>query len=450
MSLIDRWKNIGLANKLKNEKSKEEVREPLLSGTISKELSDAMIIPKDDSVLDNLETLVKKLALQPFISVISTTLQEDNSYKILLEYKGETFEFFTAVEDFQLPELFRIGHDFTENEIAVMESAKRGLISQMFFGKNNCESYQLQIKLLCAMVEEPAGIVDFSGEKMLSGRWAKLAAQSEVPPGPDYLYTVQAVSDKEGKVWLHTHGLHRCGGINLEIIDSDKDNYAGQAVILYTLAERIISKGEFIKEYEPIYVVQLTPDVPIVATWVSWHRAVNFYADDIMGGRKDRLEGHNKNTGVVYIYQSQEDCDSRKISHVCAYNDLYDANVMQMITTEETERMKRLALERIGYMVSLFEDRENFEQLVVLAKVGLEVDDEFKDGDMKEHIWFEVKDINAENKTFEGELTQEPYYVSALKTGDMRTCAFEEITDWAVYADGEKITPDSVYKLTEG
>lgn len=448
MGLIDRWKNIGFANKIK-ENNNEDLG-PLLEGTIKKEPSEAMVIPKDDSVLDDLEKLVKKLNEQSFISVISTTLLDNDRYRVALEYKGESFDFFVGIEDFQLPELFRIGHDFTDNEIEVMESAKRGLNSQMVFGDNNSESYHLQIKLLCAMVEEPAGIVDFSAEKMLSGRWARLAGESEVPPSPDYLYTVQAVSSKDGKVWLHTHGLHRCGVIDLEIIDSDKENYEGQAVILCTLASRMISEGKFCNEYEPFYVMRLTPEVPLVATWVSWHRAVTFFPHNIIGGKDDRLESHNKDTGVVYLYQSKEDADNKKISHVCIYNDLYDANVMQMITSEETDRMKNLALERLGYMIGLFEDRESFDNMGVIVKVGLEVDDEFKDGDMKEHIWFLVKDIDVENETFEAELTQEPYYVASLKPGDIRTCTFDEITDWVVYVDGEKITPDSVYRLTEG
>lgn len=118
-----------------------------------------------------------------------------------------------------------------------------------------------------------------------------------------------------------------------------------------------------------------------------------------------------------------------------------------MITTEETERMRCLALERLDYMIKLFEDREKFENFGVLVKVGLEVDEEYKSGDMKEHIWFEIRKIVPQEETFSAELTQEPYYVKALKPGDIRECRFDEITDWIVFADGERITPDSVYKL---
>lgn len=439
---------MGLLDKLKMNKKKEDLMGPLLSGTKKKEPSYAMLIPMDDKMLDNVEALVRKLVGQSFINVVSTTTLDGGWYKIALEYKGESFELFVSVDDFELPELYRIGHDFTDEEIAVMESAKRGLISHMVFGENNCASYHLQIKLLLAMIEEPAGIVDFSAERMLSGRWAKLAAQSEVPPSPDYLYVAQAVSGENGKVWVHTHGLHRCGGVELEILDSDVDNYSGQGAILTALASRIISESCFVKEFEPVYIMQLGQDVPLVATWVSWHRAVWFYDHTLLGGMEDRLEGHNENTGAIFLYLTPEDEENKKVSTVCVYNDLYDENVMQMITTEETDRMRRLARERLSYLIWIFENQQQFENCGIIVKVGLEVDDEYKDGDMKEHIWFELKSIDEDNSTFEAELTQEPFYVAALKEGDMRTCRFDEITDWAAYVDGDRITPDSVYKLT--
>lgn len=437
---------MGMLDIFKKNKSAEE--QPVVGGTIEKTPSYVMVIPKDDFFLDDFEGLVKKLLNLPYIKVISTTQRDNGSCKIALEYSGESFDFNISIEDFTLPELYRIGHNFTDEEIGVMESAKRGLLSQMVFGKNNCASYHLQIKLLCALIEEPAGIVDFSAERMLAGRWAKLAAKSDVPPSPEYLYVIQCISGDDNEVWVHTHGLNRCGAIELEILNSDKENYSGQAGIITTLASRIISESMFISEYEPLYVMQLSQDVYIVTTWICWDKAIKMYPEKLLGGMQDRQDGHNENTGVVYLYESENDAENRRLSHVRIYNELYGDNAMQMITTEETDRMRRLALERLGYMIQLFNQRENFENMGILVKVGLEVDDEYKDGDMKEHIWFELKDIDADSESFEAELTQEPYYIEALSAGDMRKCRFDEITDWVAFVNGERITPDSVYLLT--
>ncbi|MBQ5513233.1 MAG: DUF4026 domain-containing protein, partial [Bacteroidales bacterium] len=51
---------------------------------------------------------------------------------------------------------------------------------------------------------------------------------SKVAPSPDYMFTIHAVNDSEegtDSVWLHTHGLTRCGTIELEILGADLDNW---------------------------------------------------------------------------------------------------------------------------------------------------------------------------------------------------------------------------------
>lgn len=418
---------------------------PLKSGTIDKTPSFIMAIPKDDSLLDDQDALLERLLKMDGIEVISKKYTE--GFEIALKYKDAEYTFEVRVDDFELPELFRVGHDFTEKEIEVMESAKRGLISRMVFSENNGDSFHLQIKLLCAMIDDPAGIVDYSSERMLAGRWAKLAAKSDVPPSPEYLYVIQCVSGKKDDVWIHTHGLNRCGGIELEILQSDKEHYGDQGNLVTAIASRIISNSEFIEEYEPLYVAHLSQDTAVVATWISWERALKKYPKDILGGAEDRADGHNENTGVLYVYDSEDDCDNRRLSHIGIYNELLANNPIMMLTSEETQRMKRLAIERIDFMKQLFESRKSSEDMVVLIKVGLEPDEEYRDGDMKEHIWFELKEIN--DGSFKAELTQEPYYVATLHEGSVCEFRWSEITDWVVMTPETRITPDSVYRLTE-
>ena len=67
---------------------------------------------------------------------------------------------------------------------------------------------------------------------------------------------------------------------------------------------------------------------------------------------------------------------------------------------------------------------------------------------MKEHIWFEIKEMN-EDGSFSAELTQEPYYISSLKEGDIRTFTENDITDWMVFTENGRINPDAVYLLEE-
>ena len=59
--------------------------------------------------------------------------------------------------------------------------------------------------------------------------------------------------------------------------------------------------------------------------------------------------------------------------------------------------------------------------------------------------WFEVKKINEDS--IEAELTNDPYYVSSIKKGDVATYPIDMITDWILFTKEYRITPDDVYLL---
>ncbi len=427
-------------------KADKKPQEPFKNGEIEKHPSYIGVVPKTSKLLSNTEAMMYKLLNLSYITPISKKLTDDG-FEMVFGYKEAEYRLCVYVSDFELPESYRIGHDFTEEEVACMESARQVLSSEMVFAGENCDGYHLQIKLLCEMVEDPAGIVDFSAERMLAGRWVRLAAKSSVCPSPDYMYVMQCVGGEKGDVWIHTHGLNRMGSIELEILDSDRDNYSKHADIISVMAKRVISKELLGEEYEPVYIMRLSDGSPLVATWISFEKAVEMYPSSIVGSMEDREEWHNEDTGVIYLYEGPDNAENKKLSHVSVYNHLYSDNPLMMISNEETNRMKALAIERINYLVEVFEQRERFNDFGCIVKIGLEVDDEYKDGDMKEHSWFELHSIDAGAKTLEGELTHDLYYIASMKKGDMRQSSFDEITDWVIYCDGDRITPDSVYKL---
>ena len=56
--------------------------------------------------------------------------------------------------------------------------------------------------------------------------------------------------------------------------------------------------------------------------------------------------------------------------------------------------MRRLAAERLNYMLKMF----GREKITILVKVGLEVDEEFKeDGNSFEHIWFDLREKSGDD-----------------------------------------------------
>ena len=97
----------------------------------------------------------------------------------------------------------------------------------------------------------------------------------------------------------------------------------------------------------------------------------------------------------------------------------------------------------IPYIKKAFANME----CTIIVKIGLPVDEKYKDSDLpeKEHIWFELKDISDDLVV--AELTQEPYYVSGIKEGDVASYPVSSITDWIIFTPDCRITPDDVYLL---
>ena len=101
-------------------------------------------------------------------------------------------------------------------ELYAIGRADRALTVFMKFGVDGQKSYHLQLKIAVAMVPRPACHCGTKvPRKLVCARWATLAADSAVVPGTSVLFTVHAVTDEGGEVWLHTHGLNVAVCMNL-------------------------------------------------------------------------------------------------------------------------------------------------------------------------------------------------------------------------------------------
>ena len=412
------------------------------SAVIEKDKSYIMVVPKDEEDIKDLGIIIDRLQGATEFKVIDIDMKEDYPIAVI-NYKNKEYEIEFYPEDFEMHKMYSINHKFQEEEYEAMINAKVGLTVGMIFSDDRMDSYHLQLKVLDCLVPNKLGLLDFNIEKILSGKWATIAAKSKVPPSPSYLYTIQAISGSEDDVWLHTHGLNRCGVVEFEILDSTKEYYQSHGDVLDTLAKRVISEGYMVDEEEPYYLVRLNNGLPIVGTWINYTKALEAYNPNIIGGFKDRVNGHNQNTGVFYIYTSQEEEDNKDYKHISVVDEYLADNPVFMISIDETKRMKALAEERIFY----FKNMLGKEEVHGIMKFGLLVDDEYQNesGDDREHIWFEVKEIKGAKIT--ATLTQEPYYISGIAKDDVMELNIKDMTDWILYTEEGQITPDLVYLL---
>ena len=429
-----------------NKKKKQEELQDLKEEPLQywEEKSYMMALPKDSSV-NFWDGIFDRVAAIEGVTVKAKCLPSpEQPGKLIFEYDKEEYEAGFFAGDFQWSELLGTNnYRFTKEELEGFKAATRGLTLFMEFHEDCKKSFHIQLKLLVAMVPNLLGILDESSEKMFSAKWAVMAAASAVTPGPEELFIAQAVSDKRGEVWLHTHGLCRCGLPELEILQSDAQHYNQHYHLISTLASHLLDKNEeFIPGKSSRYIGVLTNGYPVVVTCVSWTEGIKEYKKLLLGRPEDRKDGHNSKTCPIFVYKNEEDEKNGKLSKVSEYDHMWGDNPMFFISSEETARMRALARERFHFVREQSERPKN----KIIIKIGLLRDDSDGDPNEREHIWIEL--LSFEGEKFRARLTQEPYAVASMHEGDEGVYSIEDVTDWMIYTPTCPVNPNSVYLLT--
>lgn len=375
------------------------------------------------------------------VKVKDTNFSTEGFLTVKLEYEEEDYEVGIFPGPVSVPGYYlNKNFLFKEEEIDAILSAKSSVTIFMEFKKDVKKAYHLQLKIAVALVPDLLAVLDESAERVLPAKWVILQAQSKVLPSSRDMFVVQAIEGKDGKVWLHTHGLCRCHTTELEILDSTKEDSQNHYNLLSTYAMFLLDKTEpFDPRTESAYIGRLVTGYPIVATCRSWTEGILEYEKLSLGNLDDRQDGHNSRTSVVFLYTSEEEEKSGTLNKISIYDDLWGDNPLFFFSDEETERMKALAMERFDTVKKLFKKKEN----EILIKIGLP----FKDSDGFEHIWFELMEIKGDK--FRAKLTQEPYDIDDIHTGDERWFELKDVTDWIIYTRDIAVNPSNIYLVEE-
>ena len=408
-----------------------------------KEPSYMIVIPMNENDLEDPKNFMDNLQDNEHISIKDMHFDDDRGLVILFKVDDNEYEVEIGPVDVEIPNFIRPAHAFSEEEFRKLDEARVGLGVCMDYEGDNNKCFHDQLRIINAMFPELLAVLDCPSEKLLSGKWVALAAGSSVLPAPRYLFTVQAISDGGEEVWLHTHGLKRCGLYELEILNSRKETFNDHYKMIESFAVRMLENDEPIEPGDGVFIGQAAGKM-LTLTAVDWKEALEYYPDISLGTEEDRNDDvHNEDTYVLMIYRNSHDEENRIYTPVQDFDQFLDKNPMYMFSNEETKRMSDLAIERIPYMIKAFENKEN----TILIKIGLLADEEhWEDGKPQhEHIWFELKDVK--DGSVVAQLTQEPYYVSGIKEGDTGTYPFSDITDWIIFTKECRITPDDAYLL---
>lgn len=332
----------------------------------------------------------------------------------------------------------------------------------MYFELSALDSFHLQLKVMNAIVPDSSVVIDFMSYRLLAAKWLRMTAKSSIPPSPDYLYIIHCVYDENGedgqrRYWFHTHGLNRCGSVELEIL-----NFSQGAEQMNTLIDMSVKKflNDPAKEKERFTIGY--DGMGINLCWLRWEEALKDLPQHILGGALDRDEVdnvHAEPSGILFAVEDGNMISPQIYAPTLAENPIY------YISTEETERMSALAKERFFAFERVFrrehkepEKKSLFKKMfggqkeeeepgwTFLVKLGLTVDDP-ESGSDKEHLWYEV--ISVSDGQITGKLLNQPYWISGLNEGDVKTYPMDVLTDWLIYSPTNTFTSDSIYQIED-
>ncbi len=234
------------------------------------------------------------------------------------------------------------------------------------FGERPLRDFHALTRLLHAIVPEPVLVVDMDSLVPRPGTWLAEVACAETPPSPAHLFSIHQVSEPGSAVaWLHTHGLSRCGSIDLEILDAPAAEAGLLAQMINAAAGLFIERGV----PEPSDRFAVGKDLDLV--WLPWDEALERESLQAPGGPSDRDEVHVGARGVLYAPES----DGRTVNP-STYLPVLLANPLLYVSTMETERMALLASERLPRFLALYRSQAGQPGWMFLVKLGYPVDDD--------------------------------------------------------------------------
>lgn len=360
-------------------------------------------------------------------------------YTADIEYKGKMYEANIFFDYMRFDRGYSRPKFWGEKEKHLYQIITDGIEVSMMFDENILDGFHLQLKILHTLMPGLFAVIDCNAERIHDGVWAATAAEAKVPPAPENLYLLQGVTDDATeKVWIHTHGLNRCGVIDLDIMAGVQEDAAVCGQIISGIAEFIALGNEIGNEYELINIIADNAGTLYPLTWVHVDNAVKLYSDGELGSKAQRGETHNTNRGMIFFYIDPAAMARKQITKIEDISSELKHNIVVYKSNIETNRMSALARERFD-CIKAYIGRSEY---MVRVKFGLEYNE---CGD-KEHIWFTPTQIIKDK--VECILSQEPFKIKNLKRGDKLVLPVDLVTDWIIYSDElGAINADKAFRL---
>jgi len=292
----------------------------------------------------------------------------------------------------------------------------------------------------CALPDVPAVLDVNTTRWYLRDTLHEMFSCGEVEPPAEVLWVIEAVETVPGSkpaersVWLHTHGLWRCGAPELELLEVPSDLAQAAADLLNGVAalslERPLPAPGAAYEVGTGLAVSIQP----------WEVVAPFVPHGAAGGMSDRADTHDGARGVICAAEQQGAYRKIWVCPTEVVQRLARDEAGVYLTERETKRQAHLARAEWGHLRTAFEAGSDHPAVPVRfgVKVGYASD---ADPTSREHLWFEIRQFDGQR--VEACLVNEPLTVSRLGKGDCAWIERDEISDWRV------VTPNGAYGPTD-
>ncbi|MDO5560499.1 MAG: DUF4026 domain-containing protein [Oscillospiraceae bacterium] len=404
------------------------------SGIVRKTTSYIMAVPMNDLDVDSPELVYDRIKANEEFDLKEISFDDKNQCPMLtITYENTDYVVDVNIEPLNIRPDFILCYPLSEESVKRLKQAKLAITTSVTFD-DPVKSYHFQIKLIHCILPDKAAVIDLNTERIFSPEWISFAANLPVSPGPAYLFSVNVVP-QQNSVWIHTHGLNRCGFVELEILDVPLSKVNLCASVLSIIASKAISENNLSNEEEPFEIAKIHDGQPFQIAWKPYKKALEDYTSDIPGADATRTPEHNYMNAAVYYYNN----DTSSLVKITQVEDIDLDKAFIKITDDETNRMCTLAQ---GTIPSL-KKACALENASALVKIKLETAEDAAVNN--EHIWADVDKITDDSVYCS--LIQNSLYAQDISENDKIKTDLRNITDWVVKINDNRVTPDSAFLI---
>lgn len=331
--------------------------------------------------------------------------------------------------------------DWTAIDAGVRESAQQAnvciTITCTFAGRP-LRDFHRQIRVAAAAAPRATVVLDASACRPHPKLWIEEVAGSTIPPSALNLYVIHSVHHVDhprAPVWIHTHGLQRCGSIELEMLNVKMEETQPLAHLINASAAMFLETGI------PRPGTEFEPGTGLSLTWLPWEEALEKVSPLLPGHRASRDEAHAEPAGILFA--PVRTLLGRRLKSPSRLVPILENRPSLYVPAMETERQGMLARDRWEYYLDLLRQFHATREWIFLARLDYPADPQ--SGLEREGLWFHVHGVAG--ASMDATLINAPRGVPKLAEGERGRHPISLLGDWAIGTPMGNFTPDTVLDL---